>query len=100
MSSWPCSVLMTASRFLIEARCVSRVWPCVRSCGAGRETYPQCDSDAVCGLCEPFVGETTFHHGRDAPLGRMPTLLGGASIASGYTPPALAGALPRHPPAP
>ena len=39
-------------------------------------------------------------HRRDAPLGRMPTLLGGASIASGYTPPALAGALPRHPPAP
>ena len=27
----------------------------------------------------------------------MPTFLGGASIASGYTPPALAGALPRHP---
>jgi hypothetical protein len=30
-------------------------------------------------------------------LGRKPTLLGGASIASGYTPPALAGALPRLP---
>ena len=27
----------------------------------------------------------------------MPTLLGRASIASGYTPSALAGALPRHP---
>ena len=27
----------------------------------------------------------------------MPTFLGGASIASGYTPPALAGALPRPP---
>ena len=27
----------------------------------------------------------------------MPTFLGGASIASGYTPPALARALPRHP---
>ena len=36
-------------------------------------------------------------HRRDAPLGRMPTLLGGASIASGYTPSALAGALPRPP---
>ncbi len=30
-------------------------------------------------------------------MGRKPTLLGGASIASGYTPPALAGALPRLP---
>ena len=30
----------------------------------------------------------------------MPTFLGEASIASGYTPSALAGALPRHPPAP
>ena len=30
-------------------------------------------------------------------MGRMPTLLGGASIASGYTPSALAGALPRPP---
>ena len=35
--------------------------------------------------------------GRNALLGRKPTHLGGASIASGYTPPALAGALPRHP---
>ena len=43
------------------------------------------------GLC------TDEGHRRDAPLGRMPTLLGGASIASGYTPPALAEALPRPP---
>ena len=34
---------------------------------------------------------------RNAPLGRMPTLWGRISIASGYTPSALAGALPRHP---
>ena len=33
---------------------------------------------------------------RGAPLGRMPTLLGGASIVSGYTPSAFAGAMPRH----
>ena len=36
-------------------------------------------------------------HSQKRPDGGMPTFLGGASIASGYTPPALAGALPRHP---
>ena len=36
-------------------------------------------------------------HSQKRPDGGMPTFLGGASIASGYTPPALAGALPRPP---
>ena len=44
-----------------------------------------------------YKWSTRRGHRRDAPLGRMPTHLGGASIASGYTPSALAGALPQHP---
>ncbi len=48
-------------------------------------------------MCFCAVGRIGPGHRRDAPLGRKPTLLGGASIASGYTPSALAGALPRHP---
>ena len=43
------------------------------------------------------VGRTGQGHRRDAPLGQRSPPSGGASIASGYTPPALAGALPRHP---
>ncbi len=52
------------------------------------------DSQINAFLCRGRIGPG---HRRDAPLGRKPTLLGGASIASGYTPSALAGALPRHP---
>ena len=44
-----------------------------------------------------YKWSTRRGHRRDAPLGRMPTRLGGTSIASGYTPSALAGALPQHP---
>ena len=43
------------------------------------------------------MGRTGKGQCRGAPLGRMPTLWGGASIASGYTLSALAGAEPRHP---
>ena len=54
--------------------------------------FPQCGQ-----LRNSTGGAPSPGHRRDAPLGRMPTHLGGASIASGYTPSALAGALPRPP---
>ena len=39
------------------------------------------------------------HPGETSDMKLVPTM-GGASIASGYTPDTLAGAKPRHPPAP
>ena len=54
--------------------------------------YPQCGQS----LCRP-KGSAQRGQRRCVPSGRMPTLLGGASIASGYTPSALAGAKPRRP---
>ena len=56
---------------------------------------PAARTDAMC--AEKCGRSSERGHRRNAPMGRMPTLLGGASIASGYTPPALAGAMPRHP---